>query len=452
MKDKSASIWTRAPGYPLKMGSLTCTETESRFNYDDSFIDKQVAGLSNLYPVELFGNRTIAFQRRQGFDFHPPIQALIPPDNKDNFQRQLALSYLKKKGVNIPVRGIEQDWLLLTTTGHGGIGHIDVFIDDDAANNWYQSSIQHRFFALNDRFGFSLKEFMTWYDAETSAEILSIIGPTPTVGGAIPKILLSIPETGWDRTIGLPTRRQTSGTVDIILKLEKNTAYPGIVDLEALALDLHKEAGFITPEYWIDDIGGIPAIAVSRFDRSTINTPIPLETVYSVLAIASNKVSNNHSVSYEKIADLINSSRINIFSDRKEAKKHLVKRMLLALLTGNGDLHLENLSIMQSAGKNAFSPVYDPTPMRAYSIHNMLTPMPFGQYGEIDEKSPLINAFYRFTNHLGMNKNEVMAILQQIVPVVQTYADRIQQLKRLPDENKQNLINIHRTIFNQFFH
>ena len=54
----------------------------------------------------------------------------------------------------------------------------------------------------------------------------------------------------------------------------------------------------------------------------------------------------------------------------------------MALLTGNGDLHLENLSIIDRGEGPCFSPVYDPTPMRAYSIHNMLSVMPFGDYGE----------------------------------------------------------------------
>ena len=101
-------------------------------------------------------------------------------------------------------------------------------------------------------------------------------------------------------------------------------------------------------------------------------------------------------------------------------------------------MHLENLSIIKRGNTLAFSPVYDPTPMRAYSIHNMLTPMPFGQYGEVS----LGEALVRFTRNLGFRKNYLLDLIDEVLAVTRDYADRIRALKSLPDRNRENLVSI----------
>ena len=84
---------------------------------------------------------------------------------------------------------------------------------------------------ISDELGFSLKQFMTWFEEDIDV-FIQTVGPTPSVGGAIPKLLLSIPDSGWDGRIGLPTREKTPGVIDIVLKFEQTTRYPGIIELE----------------------------------------------------------------------------------------------------------------------------------------------------------------------------------------------------------------------------
>ena len=165
----------------------------------------------------------------------------------------------------------------------------------------------------------------------------------------------------------------------------------------------------------------------------------------SALATASSRIIGRDSASYEKVADLIKLATPPIISEKREASTHLLKRMLLAMLTGNGDLHLENLSLTGSAGRYRFTSVYDPTPMRAYSLHNMLTPMSFGGYGEpgiSDGINPLRRAFENFTRYLGLSR----AMLDQSIAAMQQVSaslpDRINALERLPAEHKDRLIKV----------
>jgi len=434
--DREAVVWTRIGVRPVKMGRIYVTGSECRFTYSDDFLHTGLPGVGLLYPPDIIQQTTLVRPRSEFFDLLPPIQSLIPPRGEKNFQRQLILSYLAKKGI-VPSRGFDADWEILMIAGHGGIGHLDVFKDDEKALEWYSSSGKHSLFDISDKFGFSLKEFLTWFDADSEG-FLQMIGATPTVGGTIPKLLMTIPDTGWTGRTGLPSKIGTQGITDVILKFEQTKSYPGIIELEALALDLHEEAGFEVPRRWKTVINDIPTFVVERFDRDKNCNPLFTETLYSIFASGDQSITNSYSTSYDAIGRVIDSSPIDLVTDIKAAKQYLLKRLLLALATGNGDMHMENLSIINRDGRLLFSPVYDPTPMRAYSIHNLLTPMPFGGYGEVY----LDEALIRFTKNLGFRKKTLLEMIEEVLAVTRHYEERIKALKTLPDKNKENLISI----------
>ncbi len=452
MRDHHAVVWTRISGEPVKMGELYTTELESRFVYDESFLTLSLPGLGLVLSPEIFGLSTLKWTRTEHFDFPPPLQSLIPPADEHNFQRHLIMNYLQASGIN---RGtpFENDWNILTLSGHGGIGHLDTFSSDEKAIAWYSTPAlpQKELLSRDTMLGFSLKNMLTWFDDETG-HLLEFMGPTPSVGGAIPKLLLSIPKSGWNGTVGLPTRFGNTQYTDVILKLEKDTAYPGLSELEALGLDLHKKAGFNTPRYWLTQFNGIHAIAIERFDRDARCIPVFQESLFSILASGNKGIQHHYDASYDQIGRMFDNPRITLINDRKAAKRHLLKRLLLSFLTGNGDLHMENLSIQIRHGLSDFSPVYDPVPMRAYSRHNMLNVMPFGDYGDYiegrDEPVDFTLAVLRFNQALGFNYNSLIELINELLEVTDDFCERVNQLNRLPEENKNNLIQIHKKIRN----
>jgi serine/threonine-protein kinase HipA len=428
------------------MGRLYVTDKECRFTYDEDYLQLSLPGLGLVYAPEFYGTSTISRERQKPFDLLPPIQSLIPPHQTDNFQRNLALKYLQsrknKQFSNTDMAGFDADWEILKISGHGGIGHLDVFEDDKTAENWYRHPPQHELMEVSDELGFSLKQFMTWFEEDIEV-FIQTVGPTPSVGGAIPKLLLSIPEAGWDGRIGLPTRQKTPGVIDIVLKFEQTTRYPGIIELEMLALEMHREAGFDVPRYWPCFFKGMPALAIERFDRDQGNTPLCSETLYSILA-SGIQLNNHYDYSYDLIAKAIDLSPVEFVSDTMAAKQHLFKRLIMALLTGNGDLHLENLSITCRNGVKGFSRIYDPAPMRAYAQHDMLSVMPFGDYGETPEGSvepiKLKQAIERFARSCGINKSRCAEIIEDLLSETSEFSLRVSQLQTVPDENKERLI------------
>lgn len=443
--DREAVIWTRLGGKPNRMGRLYVTDKECRFTYDENYLQKNLPGLGLVYAPEYYGTTTISRERKKPFDLFPPIQSLIPPRQTDNFQRNLALKYLQTKhatSFNIrDMASFDADWEILKISGHGGIGHLDVFENDHFAENWYGNPPAHKLMEISDELGFSLKQFMTWFEEDIEV-FIQTVGPTPSVGGAIPKLLLSIPESGWDGRIGLPTREKTPGIIDIVLKFEQSTRYPGIIELEMLTLEIHREAGFDVPRYWSCFFKGMPALAIERFDRDQNNTPLCSETLYSILA-SGTPLNNHFDYRYDLIAQAIDLSPVEFVSNTSDAKLHLFKRLLMALLTGNGDLHLENLSVTCSNGIKGFSKIYDPAPMRAYAQHDMLSVMPFGEYGETpdDSEQPIAlkQAVERFAKNCGLSKTQYQEIVSDSLSKTSTFNARLGELKTVPDENKERL-------------
>jgi serine/threonine-protein kinase HipA len=425
------------------MGSLYVSDREARFSYVPAYVDSGLPGLSLVYPPELFRDTTIVHPR--GGSVHPRFHALIPPPDAHNFQRKLMLAYLREKGIE-PATPFEADLALLAHSGHGGIGHVDVFPDDRAAEAWYANTDSGPLVPLGEQFGFSLKEMISWLDADARF-ILESLGPTPSVGGAIPKLLVAIPASGWDGRISLPNRTQRSDRIDVVLKIERSTTYPGLAGLEAMTLDLHREAGFEVPRYWRAAVGGLPALAIERFDRDTQGRPLPLESLYSILAAGARDIERNTDGSLDRIGRVIELANPLLITDKKAARVHLFRRLLLALLTGNGDLHLDNLSLLGPAGEACFSPVYDPTPMRAYSMHNMLCAVPFGGYGEsAPDGDPLVRACAAFATNLGLGKAVVQDSVAGLRAVSADYPQRVDAVDGLPADNKARLVAIHRDI------
>jgi len=453
VRERRAEIWTRLAGQPLKMGSLYVTDSDCRFTYELDYLNSGLPGLGLVFSPLFFGENTIRHPRTPSFDFLPPVQALIPPHAERNFQRQLVLQYLRRLNIK-PESPFEQDWEILVRAGHGGIGHIDVFESDAAAMDWYATPPTKQWYQVGESFGFSLKEFMTWFDHD-AASLIELIGPTPSVGGAIPKLLLSIPRSGWDGRVGLPTRFGDTQRTDVVLKFEQPQAYPGIVELEALALDIHAEAGFEVPRYWKVDVAGVKGLAIERFDRNDSCAPLFMESLHSILASGNpTEISTPYSADYDTIARALRNPDVQLVTDKKQSVQHLFKRLVFAMLTGNGDLHMQNLTLLMRDGELSFSPVYDPTPMRAYNIHNILTSMPFGHYADYidgqDEPVGFAQAMVSFIRETGIPKNKALEIIEDALQLTLSYPERIAQLHSLPQDYKTQLEKVHRDARRKF--
>jgi serine/threonine-protein kinase HipA len=168
--------------------------------------------------------------------------------------------------------------------------------------------------------------------------------------------------------------------VEAIVKIE-SPDYPGLLALEALCLDLHRRAGFETPRFWLCEREGLRVLAIERFDRDGAGLPLPMESFFSVMSTQG--VAGSTSTEMERVGRMLEVLPTLVGLDGRQAGRTVYGRFLLAILTGNGDMHLENLAFLGGPESVRVAPVYDPAPMRAWPRHDLLSAIPFEIEGDL---------------------------------------------------------------------
>lgn len=334
-----------------------------------------------------------------------PLRALIPPRHTGNIQRKLQLLHIERLGIELRGRPlIEQDWLSLVHFGHGGIGVLDVFKDDQAAADYYAGpQQQHGLADLPALLRFT-------HGRATPADMDRVLAvPVAGVSGMQPKLVLD----------------------DWIVKVDA-PGFPGLLQLEALAYRVHRRAGCEVPEVKLADIDGEQVLISWRFDRRD-GARIPMESVYSLMATRSpGQVRHNTDASAEDVLVLLQELT-------GEPQQEAYRRFVLSLLTGNGDLHLENLAVLGAGEEARLSPLYDPAPMRAYRgrpSYDLLSALPFTgiggvqpatgsrEYAESGETPPDLRArVLKLGDAAGLTRRQTKAVLARCLKATEGYAE-----------------------------
>ena len=385
--DRIAAIWTAFGGTPTKVGTIVHTGREVRLTYDSG----APCGVSVLHDAKRLAKAgmTVSFPVDASMPLPPYLAALIPPQHGPLWT--FAIERMRLRGI---VPAIEYAfWDVLMEVGRNGIGCLGVFPNDGTAEQWYgRQPVRPILGDVTDKHG--LWDYLRDLAVETVTEekiraIDAEIGPSPGVTGMIPKLLAAVSPEWLSLNEVAP--------VDAMVKIEPEK-YPSLMLLEQMCYLVHEQAGCSVPRTWMHHTcKGTPLLISERFDRSH-GTPIPMESLYSILRQATNgriierwshsgkilasgdpdspyrPVPNEIIPRLEHIAEALKSPDVGL---RPGQEKELFRRIALALMTGNSDLHLENLSVLGPRGEAMLSPIYDPAPMRAYPQHAMTLALGF---------------------------------------------------------------------------
>ena len=442
MADRYAVVWTRSAAGPVKMGNLVATERECRFSYTPEFLHRRPApGLALLAAPDLFGDQPVVYRSSARMPLHPRLMSLIPADSPGNLQRRIHTELLARRQPP-PAPGFETEWELLLLTGHGGIGHVDVFRDDREAEHWYANPV-HPQSVVGRRsavWRFVREEIEQSGHAVPADTVSELLGPTPSVGGMIPKLLASIVDApDWDGRFAAPGTAAIDGraTVEVVLKIEP-AVYAGVTGLEALCLDLHRELGFEVPRYWRAEVDGMPLLAVERFDRDADGLPLPMESFLSVMAAGSRAVRGSTDTEWSAVGRMLERLATVANLDVKRARREVYRRFVLAFLTGNGDLHLENLAFVGGADGVRVAPVYDPSPMRAWPRHNLRSAVPVA----FDSALSLAENFYALGAAFGLRRDAAADLWADLARRSADYPERVMELPDVPPERRRALAEL----------
>lgn len=437
-RDLHGVIWSRFGGTPIKMGDLVLSDTDTRFTYTAEYLDTGHPGFALLADPRLWNGETVTYPVSERIPVFPRLVSLIPGNNPRNLQRRLYLNMLRARLGREPAPGMETEWELLMIGGHGGIGHVDVFRDDLSANRWYESQQERTTQApipLTDRsdlWGMLRREVLDEHIDFDPRVVIEALGPTPSVGGMIPKMLVSLDLTRPGDGIYAP---DTPGKDNVLLKVEP-PEYAGLLDLETLCLELHREAGFEVPRAIRFDRDGLRMLAIERFDQAEGGV-LPMESLFSIIAMGNHDFRETGDVLLEEIPGVLSAlgQVANLLSGTGE---ELYKRLLMALLTGNGDMHLDNIALIGGVEDCRLSPVYDPAPMRAWPRHNLVSAIPFDASG-YDSHGAFFVALGR---GFRLSKPVVRRCVEEVMEVTGGYAERVVGLEAVPLGQREALKGI----------
>lgn len=434
-RNQHAVIWTRLSGIAEKMGDLVLSADRAAFTYTREYLASGQPGFCLLGDGSFWGDDTVIYPVSERIPVFPRLLSLIPGSNPRNLQRRHYLDLLRNRLGKEPPPGLETEWLLLLTGGHGGIGHIDVFTDDRLAQDWYSRTATDTPAVAGNRSQLwqMLKRNVLDEAADFDPRLIEqTLGPTPSVGGMIPKLLVSMPPGETTATFYPP---DTPGKTNVILKVEP-PEYAGLLDLEHLCLDIHRQAGFETPAAQRLNDGDLHFLAIARFDQHN-GLPVPMESLFSVIATGDHHFRETGDILLDELGNVLArlGEAVNLAADTGE---QLYRRILMALLTGNGDLHLDNLALLGGVSACRLTPVYDPAPMRAWPRHNLLSAIPFDAAGYADHGE----FFVALGRSFGLSGVQITACLEHTLEATSSFAGQLMELTRVPEQQRRQLHDI----------
>jgi len=191
--------------------------------------------------------------------------------------------------------------------------------------------------------------------------------------------------------------------------------YPAIAENEYAMMELARSIGIDVPEIRLlplEAIGGLPedvsrvsgqALAVRRFDRRADGGRVHMEDFAQVFGLyPDDKYKGRH---YAHIAAVL-------AAEAGEAAVHeFMRRLVFTVLTGNGDMHLKNWTVLYPDGRAAvLSPAYDLVATVPYLPKDSLA-LNFGGEKDMGRIEP--NRVRRFAEKAGLPVNPLWTIVQE---------------------------------------
>ena len=221
---------------------------------------------------------------------------------------------------------------------------------------------------------------------------------------------------------------------DWIVKLP-SAIYPAVPENEHAMLTLAEAVGITVPEHRLvplDGIEGLPelgpfagqnALAVKRFDRSPKGR-IHMEDLAQVFGLFPED-------KYERIGVARIAETIGLVMGQAAAQEFLA-RVVFVVMTGNGDMHLKNWSLLYPDGrKPVLAPAYDLVSTVSYLPKDRLA---LKLVGTKEFAAVTRDRFRRLAERAALPEHETMVTVERVVDAVRSAWPAVRRNIRLPGE------------------
>lgn len=206
-----------------------------------------------------------------------------------------------------------------------------------------------------------------------------------------------------------------------ILKLNP-VEFPHLVENEKFFLDAARISGLNIPgNDLITDADGKLGLLIKRFDRTTVDGVMRALAVEDGCQVLDRPPADKYLVS----ADQTFAALASICDAPLVAGRDLIRQLVFAYITGNGDAHAKNFSVLQGLdGEWRISPTYDVPTSYLYGDTTMALPIA-GRRGADFGASD----FYKLGDHLGVSERAVRRLIDELTGRADLW---LSDLERLP--------------------
>lgn len=205
---------------------------------------------------------------------------------------------------------------------------------------------------------------------------------------------------------------------DAIIKFSP-PEYPHLVENEAWFLDLAASAGLTTPRHHlITDRAGDNSLVIERFDRRGAYqhpTRFAVEDATQVLGLYP---ADKYRVTSERVTHAL----IELCQAPVVAARDAFRMFVFAWLTGNGDMHAKNISVIQREGEWRIAPIYDVPSTLPYGDDSMALSIA-GRDRDLSRK-----ALLEFAQEIELPAPAAESLIESMLtatePVIQLFAER----------------------------
>jgi len=232
---------------------------------------------------------------------------------------------------------------------------------------------------------------------EVREQILKILDPTTSMGGARPKNTVQDQDGLWVAKFPARHDRWNSAVV------------------EAGMLRMAARCGIRVPEIRVERVGHESILLLKRFDREQVEGGHVRHRMVSALTIldADESPLDQGRWSYLLLAD-----ELQRWSSRpKEDRAELFRRVVFNALISNNDDHPRNHAMVAAGQHWRLAPAYDLTPNAQHGREERHLALVCGRGGTRASRDNLLSAAPRF----GLTPGEADGIIQQLADVIRRY-------------------------------
>lgn len=237
-------------------------------------------------------------------------------------------------------------------------------------------------------------------------------GVDPDRGG-----LAGVQDKVSGRMINVPVRY---GGADHLLKLDP-PEFPHVVANEAFFLEMAEACGIPTVNWHlVADADGRPGLLIERFDRQRDASGAVRALACEDGCQASGRYpADKYAIDVE---ELIVTLGIHCAAGAV-AKRSFLRQLVFAVITGNGDLHAKNLSLVQRDREWVPSPAYDLPSTYPYGDTTLALPLAGKRGAQVSRRAVLgVGA------RLGLPERAVIRVVDELIEQSSPWLDRLDRL------------------------